>query len=81
VKLLLLFPLRLYKRFLSPLLPPACRYEPTCSVYAMEAIELHGAARGGWLGFKRVCRCHPGYAGGYDPVPKLTEPPITRSAA
>lgn len=74
MKWLLLLLLRGYKRFISPLLPPACRYEPTCSVYAVQALERHGVVRGGWLGIKRVCRCHPGYPGGYDPVPELTGP-------
>lgn len=58
-----------YKRWLSPLLPPACRFEPTCSVYAAEAIERHGARRGGLLAVKRLLRCRPGKPGGYDPVP------------
>lgn len=75
MKWLILLLLRGYKSFISPLLPPACRYEPTCSVYAMQALERHGVVRGGWLGFKRVCRCHPGYPGGYDPVPELSGPP------
>lgn len=58
-----------YKRWISPLVPPACRFEPTCSVYAAEAIERHGAGRGAWLALKRLLRCRPGCEGGYDPVP------------
>lgn len=61
--------LRFYKRFISPLLPPACRFEPTCSVYAMGAIEKYGFARGSWLALKRLGRCHPLNPGGWDPVP------------
>ncbi len=61
--------LRGYKRWISPALPPSCRYTPTCSEYAMEAIERHGAARGAWLGFRRLMRCHPWGGKGYDPVP------------
>jgi uncharacterized protein len=61
--------LRFYKRFLSPLLPSACRYEPTCSIYAREAIERHGVARGGALALRRLMRCHPFRPGGLDPVP------------
>ena len=61
--------LRLYKLILSPLLPAACRYEPTCSVYAQEAIERHGAIRGTVMAARRLARCHPFREGGYDPVP------------
>jgi uncharacterized protein len=64
-----LFLLRAYKRFLSPLLPPMCRFEPTCSVYTMQAVERYGALRGSWLGIRRLARCHPFNPGGWDPVP------------
>lgn len=60
--------LRAYKLFLSPLLPSACRFYPTCSEYMAGAIEKHGPVRGIWLGVKRLCRCHPFHEGGYDPV-------------
>ena len=62
----------LYQRFVSPLLPPACRFYPTCSEYAIQAIRTHGAARGAWLGFLRLMRCQPFARGGYDPVPGAT---------
>jgi hypothetical protein len=61
--------LRAYKRFLSPWLPPACRFSPTCSVYALEAVERHGALRGLGLAARRLLRCHPFHEGGFDPVP------------
>ncbi len=60
---------RLYQGAVSPFLPNACRYTPTCSQYMVEAIQTHGARRGGWLGLKRVGRCHPWGGHGYDPVP------------
>ena len=72
---LCIFLLRVYKLTLSPLITfmagpaGACRFEPTCSQYAIEAIKTHGTIRGGWLATKRICRCHPGGAGGEDPVP------------
>lgn len=59
----------LYKKYLSPLLPPACRYRPTCSDYCSEAIERYGFFRGGWMGFRRLLRCNPFFKGGFDPVP------------
>jgi len=60
--------LRFYKRFVSPLLPSACRFYPTCSEYMLEAVRRYGAARGAWLGLRRLLRCHPFHEGGFDPV-------------
>ncbi len=64
----------LYKKFISPLLPPACRFQPTCSQYCSEALEVHGFFKGGWLGMKRILRCNPFFKGGHDPVPGAKRP-------
>ena len=69
MKRLLLLLVQFYRSCISPLLPPSCRYYPTCSAYAMEAIGRYGARRGGWMALRRILRCHPFHAGGYDPVP------------
>lgn len=61
--------IRFYQKCISPLTPPACRYTPTCSQYAIEAIRKYGVAKGGWLAIKRIARCHPWGGSGYDPVP------------
>jgi uncharacterized protein len=70
VKRLLIGLIRLYQRSFSRVLPAACRFEPTCSHYAAEAIERHGALRGSWLMLKRLARCNPWGGSGYDPVPE-----------
>jgi uncharacterized protein len=66
---LLILGVRAYQVGLGPLLPASCRYYPSCSAYAIEALERHGAARGTWLSVRRILRCHPFRPGGYDPVP------------
>jgi putative membrane protein insertion efficiency factor len=71
--------LRAYKWAISPLFPPACRFVPTCSEYAMEAVERYGALRGGWMAFTRILRCHPLARSGYDPVIKRAASPQERS--
>ena len=69
MKKLFLFLIRFYRRRISPLRPPCCRYIPTCSEYALQAIEKYGALKGSWLALRRLLRCHPFHKGGYDPVP------------
>ena len=70
-------PVILYRRFVSPMLPPACRFHPTCSAYALEALRTHGPTRGLWLTVRRLARCHPftflGGGSGFDPVPPRTK--------
>ena len=66
--------LRSYKSLVSPWLPPSCRYVPTCSEYAMEAVERYGAVRGSWMAVTRLLRCHPLAQGGYDPVNRNFDP-------
>jgi putative membrane protein insertion efficiency factor len=61
--------IRGYQRAISPALPPSCRFTPSCSQYTLEAVERHGVVRGGWMGLRRLLRCHPFHPGGYDPVP------------
>ena len=68
-----LFLIRVYQQFLSPLMPLGCRFYPTCSHYAAEAIERHGVLRGIWMGTHRILRCHPFSHGGYDPVPDTVD--------
>ena len=68
-----------YRRLISPLLPPSCRFYPSCSTYALEAVQVHGALRGSWLTARRLSRCHPFHAGGLDPVPPAR--PARRRAA
>jgi uncharacterized protein len=68
VKFALIGLIRAYRLLISPLLPPACRFTPTCSAYAMEAIGKYGALRGSYMGLRRLLRCHPFHPGGYDPV-------------
>jgi uncharacterized protein len=81
----LLAGIRFYSRAISPALPPRCRFYPTCSAYAAEAISRHGAARGSWLAVRRLAKCAPWHPGGYDPVPGIhasppATPPVTRAA-
>jgi putative membrane protein insertion efficiency factor len=70
MKHLLIFLVKFYRLTLSPYFGQFCRFQPSCSAYALEALETHGGLHGGWLSFKRICRCHPFGGHGYDPVPK-----------
>jgi putative membrane protein insertion efficiency factor len=74
IQALALGALRLYRRLISPVLPPACRFAPTCSEYAQESIEKHGMLRGGTMALRRLLRCGPWHPGGYDPVPLRKAP-------
>ena len=69
MKRLLVGLIRFYQRYISILTPPVCRFTPTCSQYTLEAVQTHGALKGGWLGTLRILRCHPFHPGGHDPVP------------
>jgi len=73
MKPILMALIRGYRAVISPLLPPTCRYTPTCSQYALTAVERFGAVKGSWLAVRRVLRCHPFHPGGYDPVPPCPE--------
>jgi putative membrane protein insertion efficiency factor len=75
MRIVLIGLLRFYKQWISPLLPSACRFHPTCSVYMMEAVGRFGAARGMWLGIRRLAKCHPLHSGGFDPVPPASPKP------
>lgn len=77
----LLWLIRGYQRFISPLLPPSCRFYPTCSQYAFTAIERFGAAKGLYLAIRRLLKCHPFHEGGYDPVPEAGVKPARRKCA
>ncbi|MEC1261988.1 membrane protein insertion efficiency factor YidD [Bacillus swezeyi] len=70
MKTLFMLVIRIYQKWISPILPPSCRFYPTCSNYGLEAIEKHGAFKGGWLTIKRILKCHPFHPGGVDPVPE-----------
>ncbi|QCT75296.1 membrane protein insertion efficiency factor YidD [Macrococcoides canis] len=69
MKQLLLSLIKFYRKYISPMTPPACRFHPTCSQYGLEAIETHGAMKGAYLTVKRILKCHPFHPGGFDPVP------------
>ncbi|WP_100486577.1 membrane protein insertion efficiency factor YidD [Sporolactobacillus pectinivorans] len=72
MRYLFIFPIRIYQKFISPLTPPSCRFYPTCSQYAVEALGRFGVIKGGWLTVKRLLKCQPFHPGGFDPVPEKT---------
>ncbi len=78
---MVVLPIRFYRRFLSPWKPRTCRFHPTCSQYALEAILGHGVLRGCYLATRRILRCHPFHSGGYDPVPRAREKPAPRDTS
>lgn len=69
MKKILIFTINIYRKYISPMKPPSCRFYPTCSQYAIQAIEKYGAIKGSFMAFKRILRCHPFHPGGYDPLP------------
>ena len=70
MKKILMSIIKIYQKAISPLMPPSCRFHPTCSSYGLEAIETHGALKGSWLSIRRISKCHPFHEGGFDPVPE-----------
>lgn len=70
MKKILMFIIKIYQKAISPLMPPSCRFHPTCSNYGIEALETHGALKGSWLTIRRISKCHPFHEGGLDPVPE-----------
>ena len=74
MKFLLIGLIRVYRLFISPFFPPSCRFQPTCSQYALDAVERFGSIRGSWMAIKRILRCHPFHPWGYDPVPHRHDP-------
>ena len=78
MKTIIIYLIKFYKIFLSPVLPQSCRYYPSCSEYAIDALGKHGVLRGGWLSIKRISRCHPFHEGGFDPVPDILPVKLTK---
>ena len=70
IKKLMIWLIKFYQKFISPMLPNVCRYKPSCSEYFIEALNIHGIWKGSWLGIRRILRCHPWGGSGYDPVPQ-----------
>ncbi len=74
-KEILIYSIKIYQQYISPLFPPSCRFQPTCSQYAIEALTVFGFWRGSYLAIKRILRCHPFHPGGYDPIPQGCKKP------